>query len=285
MLIQLEYYYDYRMKTDKWHFSPIKDIKFNECECKRNKKQHTSGEEEATKVSNVERSTNNSVAKDTHNQTNPMDKTKSSTGYHISELQKRTIEMDFFSFVNGTNIKDLVVKEIQEQKQITTPIDNQIVCGLKHYYNGRRNGKFWHRSLLRELKLKLCGKSTETDACTVQHVGIQCNADDFIENETEVLPQAEVQQEIPNQEPSNEVQRSEETQQPIQPEPFIEPQTPKDTEQTASHETPIDSTQTEIASQTSTPKGDSAAQSTSVDETFVSSKYYDFLHTQTLRYW
>lgn len=37
MRAQLEFFYKFRTNTDRWHTNGIKNLKFNECECKRRK--------------------------------------------------------------------------------------------------------------------------------------------------------------------------------------------------------------------------------------------------------
>lgn len=135
MVDRLKFYYEFRMRTHKWHSNAIRNLRFNECDCKRKGKH--------TKSNDHSRSSN-----------------KSHSSKEPSELQKQIIAMDYDTFVNETNIKELVEHDFQitmNERSVKRDIQpNDIEIGLKSYFKFRLRPEIWHKNSLKNIKLKKC---------------------------------------------------------------------------------------------------------------------------------
>lgn len=175
---KLIYYYVFRMRTSEWHHKIMKNINFIECECKR--KSRNGKQKLDDKSENTDTDTNSKPSKILSNRAEP------------TEFQKEVMAMDFETFVNETNVKDLVIMEFNKQfkgKRIMTQSDIQF--GLKHFDNIRTKVDKWGKTL-QYLKYKKCecqrkrkfaDKWTQTDAADVKHADSQCSLMDFKVND------------------------------------------------------------------------------------------------------
>lgn len=170
---RLEFYYNFRTRTREWYKNGIKNLKFNVCECKR-------------KNAGKELTVANSEGLDTTNQPS-----KSKNSLHINteptEFQKEIIAMDYETFVNETNIRDLVIRDFHNTFKGSKQIDEKsIESGLQQYDRFRKKFHRWHQNSLIDLKYKKCeckrtkhfdDKSVETDIHEVRDVEIQCSSE------------------------------------------------------------------------------------------------------------
>lgn len=194
---RLEFYYDFRKRTREWHKNGIKNLKFIECECKRK----STGEQS--------RDVNN----ETHEKSNTKNQTKSSnqseTRFEPTEFQKEIMAMDFETFVNETNIRDLVTQDFGNQfKGSKRMLDTDMEFGLQQYDRFRKKPKKWSKNSLVHLRYKKCeckrnkkfeDKSVETDSKEVRDVEVQCCSVDF--NTIVVHAADECQQSEPQHQP------------------------------------------------------------------------------------
>lgn len=177
---RLEYYYEFRKRTGEWHKNSIKNLKFKDCECKRKK-----NEREIL---------------------NQSSKSQSKCEPHMepSEFQNEVNALDFASFVNETNIKDLVIQELHRQFKGTREISEaDIDFILAQYDRYRKKTNKWQQNSLKYLKFKKCDckrkkkfgeMCTQTDQTGMQNVEVQCCANEFPIELMEVVEENQLQQ-------------------------------------------------------------------------------------------
>lgn len=175
---KLIYYYVFRMRTSEWYHTVMKNIKFLKCECKRKSQ------------NDAQKSGTDTVQKPS--------KTVSVQAVALG-FQKEVMAMDFHTFVNETNVKDLVIENFNIQNNGAnkmTEADMQL--GLKQFDILRTQDDKWAEMPLQSLKYKKCEcqrkkkfleKWTQTDATDVLHVDSQCSPTDFETNDEIKEPQ------------------------------------------------------------------------------------------------
>lgn len=183
MLPRLEFYFQYRERTRDWHKNNIKNLKFIECDCKRKKP--------------------NEISLDSNNQSNKDSGTGNPTNsskwpaVEPTEFQKEIIAMDFDTFVEETNIKDLVIRDFNRQfdgaKQIT---EKDMEFGLSKYDIYRKKPHKWAKNSLIDLKYKKCeckrhkqfvNETTQTEPTECHDNDTQCCSMDLNTSEEQRL--------------------------------------------------------------------------------------------------
>lgn len=176
MKSRLEFYYNFRERTREWYRNSIKNLKFLECDCKRNQ-------------CNVK-------STDQINQTNESMISKSSkrSAVELTEFQKEIMAIDFETFVKVTNITDLVKRDFNRQFNGTKEITQKdIDWGLSQYDQRRKKPHTWVKNSLVDLKYIECkckrnkqfvDKSIQTEQKECHDNGIQCCSMDFITSES-----------------------------------------------------------------------------------------------------
>lgn len=199
MEMRLKFYYDFRMNTAQWNRNGIKNLQFKECECKRKQKQSNGRTECEGDVINdgnaggpIAGTSTTNISQSKGNKTNSINKSNSSTHFEPNAFQRAIIDMDYKTFVEHTNIKEVVSADVRKRKNITDVTEAQMDYGLKYFYGNRAKSSVW-KGVLNHLKFKMCDKFTET-SISVQDMEIQCNLDGCNTNENEETPRPEQQQ-------------------------------------------------------------------------------------------
>lgn len=185
---RLLYYCDLRARTRDWHQSGLKHLKLiGSGSDQKFLTPDKSGEAPAEP-------TNETVTRDKLDSSNSKSAKVQDDSFEPTDFQKQVIAMDFETFVNSTNVKDLVIqlfgKEFEGSKEITEEYMN---FGLKRYNSLRKRPEKWHKNLLKFLQIKpvICecrqnktfeDKSTQTDSVDTQDDDAQCHSLDFDEN-------------------------------------------------------------------------------------------------------
>lgn len=183
---RLRFYYDFRMHTTNWHRNAIRNLKYIECECKRNSnKMHRSPPNTSTE-NHSERSASNA----NHSQLS-----KASSGRQIdyapSEFQKEIISMDFNTFVHETNAAELVEQEYNKQFNGTKEFTQVMLdSGLKQFFKFKNRLRKQYVNVLRNLKYKVCDcrrnktfvdASIQTDQPMAYDVAVQCGNEETVQ--------------------------------------------------------------------------------------------------------
>lgn len=180
MNIRLEYYYDFRMQTNKWHCNDIRNLKYIECECKRNANRRSLNEQPQTTNKDANRSNASEVSSNSAPSNHVIE-------YEPNEFQKEVIAMDYDTFVRETNVSDLVQHDFHKQFNGTREFTKKdLDYGLNKYYKFKKYLQKKYVHSLRNLRYKSCNcqrnknlanKSIQTDQPMAQNVTVQCDND------------------------------------------------------------------------------------------------------------
>lgn len=117
---------------------------------------------------------------------------RSSASFEPNAFQKAIMAMDYESFINDTNVKELVRKSFEiEMKPLTEETMN---AALKQLEVDRYHFSRYHKGLLHHLKMLRCecqqnkkfaDKSTQTDPISHQDADVQCHSVKCVPNESD----------------------------------------------------------------------------------------------------
>lgn len=195
---RLLYYCDLRARARDWHQSGLRNLKL--IDSGSDQKSHTpdeSGEAPAEPTNETVPGSKLDVRDDS---------------FMPTDFQKQVIAMNFETFVNSTNVKDLVNQLIEKEFSGTEEFTSGTKEGfmnfsLKRYYSLRKRPETWHKNLLKFLQIKpvICecrqnktfeDKSTQTDSVETQDDDAQCQSLDFDGNKTSESENIEQPQQI-----------------------------------------------------------------------------------------
>lgn len=175
---RLEFYYEYRKRTQEWHKNCIKNLKFTQ----------TVAESQPQSAPQSQPVPNNSNAM----VENPKKKgaKEKSENLDLNEFQREIMALSPEEFLSETNIREIIErdfhKQFQDRRRVFT--QNDLNFGLKHY-EGQRNNvpTLWHRSSMHHLKFKKCeckrkkqfeDKSVAMDVVETREIGCGTDFDD-----------------------------------------------------------------------------------------------------------
>lgn len=188
---RLLHYYKYREVTRIWHEDGLKHLKLIDRE---NDSENGSqaDKNELADLFSLEHPTN---SQSSVRRQNSFDE--------LTDFQKEVKEMDFATFVETTNIKDLVSKYLQEQFESGELTESKLNDGLKHFDRLRKHGHEWNEDPLKHLVFTTCkckryrqfeDKAIQTDSIQTKDHESQYQYVDFNLNDADMLDEIQDQQ-------------------------------------------------------------------------------------------